>query len=40
MSEIINWANVNNGFIMAVLTLVYVIATIIICLFNYVFTKL
>lgn len=30
MEEIIKWCNVNNGFIMAVLTAVYVIATIVI----------
>lgn len=31
----IEWLNENNGFIMALLTLVYVIATIFICIFNY-----
>lgn len=34
MCEIINWMNDNNGFVMAVLTFVYVIATIFICIFN------
>ena len=33
--DIINWLNDNSGFVMAVLTFVYVIATIIICIFNY-----
>lgn len=33
--EIIQWLNENNGFAMALLTLVYVIATILICIFNY-----
>lgn len=32
---VIEWLNANNGFIMAVLTMVYVIATILICIFNY-----
>lgn len=32
---VINWMNENNGFIMGVLTLVYVVATILICVFNY-----
>ena len=31
----IEWLNENNGFIMAILTLVYVVATIFICIFNY-----
>lgn len=31
----IKWLNDNNGFIMALLTFVYVIATILICIFNY-----
>lgn len=35
MQEIIQWSNANSGFIMALLTLVYVIATILICIFNY-----
>lgn len=35
MYGLINWANNNNGFIMVVLTAIYVIATIIICVFNY-----
>lgn len=34
MSEVITWMNENNGFLMAVLTLVYVVATIFICVFN------
>ena len=33
--DIIDWTNSNNGFIMALLTFVYVIATILICIFNY-----
>ena len=33
--EIINWLNQNNGFIMSLLTFVYVVATILICVFNY-----
>lgn len=33
--NIIEWSNANNGFIMALLTLVYVMATILICVFNY-----
>lgn len=33
--EVINWLNDNNGFVMALLTFVYVIATILICIFNY-----
>ena len=32
---IIDWLNANNGALMAVLTFVYVIATILICVFNY-----
>jgi hypothetical protein len=32
---IITWLNNNSGFVMALLTLVYVIATILICIFNY-----
>lgn len=32
---IIDWLNNNSGFIMALLTLVYVVATIFICIFNY-----
>ena len=35
MKEIIEWLNTNNGFVMGLLTLVYVIATILICIFNY-----
>ena len=35
MGEIIKWMNDNNGFIMGLLTLVYVIATILICVFNF-----
>ena len=35
MSEIIQWMNTNNGFIMGLLTLVYVVATVFICVFNY-----
>jgi len=31
----IKWLNENNGFIMALLTFVYVVATILICIFNY-----
>lgn len=31
----INWCNSNQGFLMVLLTLVYVIATIAICFFNY-----
>ena len=34
MNKIIEWLNANNGFIMAVLTLVYVLATIFICISN------
>lgn len=34
MKELIIWMNNNNGFVMAVLTFVYVIATIFICIFN------
>lgn len=34
MNELISWMNDNNGFVMAVLTFVYVIATIFICIFN------
>ena len=33
--NMIEWLNNNSGFIMAVLTFVYVIATILICYFNY-----
>lgn len=33
--SIITWLNDNNGFVMALLTFVYVIATIFICVFNY-----
>ncbi len=33
--NMINWLNDNSGFIMAILTFVYVIATILICIFNY-----
>lgn len=36
---IIEWLNTNNGFVMAILTLVYVVATILICLFNYMSAK-
>ena len=32
--KFIYWLNDNNGFVMAVLTLVYVVATILICVFN------
>lgn len=35
MNEIIRWCNENNGFIMALLTFIYVAATILICIFNY-----
>lgn len=35
MNEIIRWSNENNGFIMALLTFIYVAATILICIFNY-----
>ncbi len=35
MLSIIKLCNDNNGFIMALLTFVYVIATILICIFNY-----
>lgn len=35
MHYIIEWLNTNNGFAMALLTLVYVVATIFICIFNY-----
>jgi hypothetical protein len=34
MNEMIAWMNSNNGFVMVVLTFVYVIATIFICVFN------
>ncbi len=34
MNTMVKWLNENNGFIMAVLTLVYVVATIFICIFN------
>ncbi len=30
----IEWINDNNGFVMAVITIIYVVATIIICVFN------
>ena len=33
--NMIDWLNNNSGFIMAILTFVYVIATILICYFNY-----
>ena len=33
--NIINWLNINSGFVMSILTFVYVIATILICYFNY-----
>lgn len=33
--NVITWLNDNNGFIMALLTFVYVVATILICFFNY-----
>lgn len=33
--EIINFFNNNEGFVMCFLTLVYVIATILICVFNH-----
>ena len=33
--NMIEWLNANSGFIMALLTFVYVIATILICIFNY-----
>ena len=33
--KIISWLNDNSGFIMALLTFVYVVATILICFFNY-----
>lgn len=32
---VIEWLNTNDGAVMAILTLVYVIATILICVFNY-----
>ena len=35
MAEMVSWMNDNNGFIIGLLTLVYVIATILICVFNY-----
>lgn len=35
MGELVKWINDNNGFIIALLTFVYVIATILICVFNY-----
>lgn len=35
MAEIIKWFNSNSGFSMFLLTLVYVFATILICIFNY-----
>ena len=35
MKNIVEWMNNNNGFIMGILTLVYVLATILICVFNY-----
>lgn len=31
----INWCNHNQGFLMVILTCIYVIATITICFFNY-----
>ena len=34
LCNIIEWSNENSGFIMALLTLVYVVATIFICIFN------
>ena len=36
---VIEWLNKNNGAVMAVLTLVYVVATIVICFFNYISLK-
>lgn len=33
--EMVKWLNDNNGFVMALLTFIYVIATILICKFNY-----
>lgn len=33
--NVITWLNDNNGFVMAILTFVYVVATILICVFNY-----
>ncbi len=33
--SVVTWLNDNNGFVMAILTSVYVIATILICIFNY-----
>lgn len=35
MENLVNCLNQNNGFVMALLTFVYVIATIFICIFNY-----
>lgn len=35
MMTVINWLNDNSGFVMALLTFVYVIATALICYFNY-----
>ena len=34
MGEIINWMNCNDGFLMTVITFVYVVATIFISVFN------
>jgi hypothetical protein len=34
MIEIVNWLNINQGFTMTILTLVYVIATIVIVIYN------
>lgn len=34
MGDMINWLNQNQGFVMGILTFVYVLATIVICLFN------
>ena len=35
MQEIIKWLNCNNGAVMAGLTFVYVVATILICYYNH-----
>lgn len=35
MNDLITWFNTNNGFAMVVLTFVYVVATALICYFNY-----
>lgn len=35
MQTIINWLNCNNGAVMAILTFVYVVATILICSCNH-----